>query len=855
MSNESKKSNVFNRLFNKRVDEVHHEESVDVHNSLNNFASFSKYMPTPAMIISSDGEVISINTNEVKQVLGFEPCKLEDFTNLLVEEKFLALKLTFNQALKGKVQKHLIDYEYREKLLTILLTFIPIENQKLEVEGIYITIEDLTKERETVNTFQKIFNQLYTGVWMKDSISGQYTYLSKSLEDILELPLTQLSNETFVEMIHPDDLKKVQLKLNDLKFEEKIQMHYRVICGNSNVKWVSEQIVSVKDSNGQIIQLFGLIEDKTTERLIEEKINSLDYYDQLTNLPNQRSLYEKLDLLCNGKDQFALMYLDIDRFNLINDSLGYDIGDEVLKIISERIKAILPNQSYIARLSSNDFVVILQNYKELDLVKQLAEKIIIDIKRPISIQEYEIHMSTSMGITFYPADGSEKLMLIENAHAALYLAKREGKGNYQLFTQSKDISSYKKYVLDRDMRRAILNEDFELYFQPKVEPHRGQIYGAEVLMRWNHDEWGAISPNEFIPIAEENHLIIEITDWVIKKVIRLIKEWNDCGHLLRAISVNVPPIRFMHEGLVDLVKDQLELNRIPPQYLELEITESTLLRSEHRVLSTIDELKKIGVKIAIDDFGKGYSFLDLLRRFKPDTLKIDRDFIRDLGHDRQMEKGIVSSILYLAKTLGMKVVAEGVENFEQLLFLKQQECDFIQGYLFSKPVSQQEYERLVQIGFIKPHSVKKSSRKNDIEKRKFFRFTFPHLVIGKMTIVEVNAKKVEVGATPILLENISLGGIKFQSNLKLPINSNMKFKFEFQLMNQTFEIEGILKWIVDEFGDIYSYGVSFFSNGIIEASLASVINRMSTIHNKNERIPNTEFLFNEAFYFFKNNEQ
>ncbi|CAM5211571.1 PAS domain S-box-containing protein/diguanylate cyclase (GGDEF)-like protein OS=Ureibacillus acetophenoni OX=614649 GN=SAMN05877842_104167 PE=4 SV=1 [Ureibacillus acetophenoni] len=853
MSNKSKKNNLLNRFFNKNIDEVN-EENLTIENSLLQYcATFSKYQPNPSIIISSDYCIFSMNTNIFKEILGYEPKNIEDFKRILPEDTYLALKLTYNEALEGDIQKHLIDYEYNDQTLTLLLTFIPLKNQET-TEGVNLIIEDLTEQQKSTHTFQQIFHHLNSGVWMKESISGDYTYLSKRMEGILELPLSRINNDRFVKMIHPGDLKLVNAKLNDLQRDEKIQLTYRVICANSKIKWLSEQIVTVRDSEGEIIQLFGLVEDVTKEKENEEIIHKLAYFDELTGLPNQRSLYKQLDSFCQSNAPFALMYLDLDRFNMINDSLGYDIGDEVLKIISTRLKSIIPNNAYIARLSSNDFVITLHNYSVVDEINQLADQIIQVIKKLITVEEYEIYMSTSIGITFYPEEGTDKLSLIENAHAALYLAKREGKGNYQLFTHSKDISSYKKYILDRDMRKAIINEDFELFFQPKVEPNRGQIYGAEVLMRWNHDEWGAISPNEFIPIAEENHLIIPITDWVIKKVITLLKEWKDSGFLLRSISVNVPPIRFMHNGLVDLVKEQLEMNQIPPKYLELEITESTLLKSEHMVLSTIEELKALGVRIAIDDFGKGYSFLDLLRRFKPDTVKIDRDFIRNLSHDSHMEKGIVSSILYLAKTLDMKVVAEGVEESEQLQFLKQQECDYIQGYLFSKAVTQQEYEKLMNRGFLKPQAVKKKNRKNEIEKRKYFRFVFPQHVIGKMTIIEVNNQKVEVGATPILLDNISIGGVKFLSNLKLPINSNMKFNFQFTLMSYPFEIEGILKWVAEEFGDLYSYGVSFSTNGILEGAIASIINRMSAIHNKNERIPDTDFHYYDSYYFFKNIE-
>nr|WP_106782342.1 EAL domain-containing protein [Lysinibacillus timonensis] len=736
MLRKSKRNKMIDRFLNKTLTEGQFEETISANNLLNYCSILSNYQSNTVIVFSADRNIISINNDAVEKFLGYEPKNVLDFYQMFSRDTYNALESSFAQTLEGNIEKHIIDVEYKGNKLDLLLTFIPIKFEAEKLEGVYLTIENTSKESKELKDFQKEY---------------------------------------------------------------------------------------------------------------EEKLKHLAYYDELTQLPNQRSLYERLDQDCKNDVPFALMYLDIDRFNMINDSLGYEVGDEVLKIISERLISILPKNAFLARLSSNDFIITIRLSSHDNEVSLLAERIIQMVELPILIQDYEIFISTSIGISFYPEEGEEKLSLIENAHTALFLAKREGKGNYQFFSFSKDISSYKKYVLDRDMRKAIINEEFELYFQPKVEPRRGQIYGAEVLIRWNHKEWGAVSPSEFIPIAEENHMINKITDWVIKKVIHLLKLWKEKGYILRTISVNIPPMRFMHTGLIELIKAEIEKNNIPAKYLELEVTESILLRSEQIVLSTIEGLKDLGVKIAIDDFGTGYSSFDLLRKFQPDTLKIDRVFVQNIHHENQIERGIISSILYLAKTLGLKVVAEGVEEVEQLAFLQQQECDFVQGYLFSKPVTQSEYERFMQKGYMSPQLQKKKDK--GIEKREFFRFHFPHLVLGNMTIIEVNQRRVQVGATPILLENISLGGIKFLSNLKLPINSNMKFKFDFQLINQTFEIEGTLKWITDEFGNIFSYGVSFHVDRVLEDTLAPIINRMSALNKINKRIPDTEFIFDEAHLY------
>jgi len=362
----------------------------------------------------------------------------------------------------------------------------------------------------------------------------------------------------------------------------------------------------------------------------------------------------------------------------------------------------MPKESYLARLSSNDFIMIIKNYNNKKEVLQYAKKVIKKIREPFTIQDYELNISTSIGITFYPEEGREKLTLLKNAHTALYKAKKDGKNTYKLSSDDGDLSSYKKYALDRDMRKAISNEEFELHFQPQVETGNGSLCGAEALIRWNHKEWGLVSPGEFIPLAEENHMINGITDWVIEKVCQLLKEWKEKGLPIIPIAINVPPIRFMKKGLFQHVKTQLEHYGIDPFYLEFEITEDTLLNIESSVYSTIQSLKDLGIRIAVDDFGTGYASLASIRKFKPNKIKIDKIFIDNINNEDKVDNGIICATLNLAKSLEMNVVAEGVEEFEQLKFLKKNDCDVIQGYLFSKPVKKEMFEHIMKAGYLSP---------------------------------------------------------------------------------------------------------------------------------------------------------
>ncbi len=509
------------------------------------------------------------------------------------------------------------------------------DNHPYKVIGV---IKDCTDQRmlekalkEKNESYEYIFDNLSAGVWMRENIDENIIYASKGLEDIIGIPLTQLyeNSDIWKERIQPAYQQELCENIRRLKNGESVQFFY---CLNSinGEKWIFEQNVPTLNDQGEITNIFGIVTDITDSMKMKEQFHNLANYDYLTGLPNQQKLYETLDTYCKQNEHFAVFYLDIDRFSVINDSLGYQIGNAALKRIADTFAAMIPKNGFIARLSSNEFIILVKNYTCKNEIYTFAEQLIQKIQEPFIVEEYRIHISTSIGISFFPEDGDNKLTLLENAHSALYHAKQQGKKNYQIYSYSKDIPSLKKYMLDKDMYHAIEKNEFELYFQPKVEPYKGHLRGAEALIRWKHNEWGLISPGEFIPLAEENHLINSITDWVIQTSLLQLKEWKDSGYTIQPIAINVSPIRFMKKGLVDLVKEQLELYQIPGSYLEFEITESSLLRNEKHVLSTLEELKSLGVTIAVDDFGVGYSSLDAIRNFKPDTIKIDQVFIQNI---------------------------------------------------------------------------------------------------------------------------------------------------------------------------------------------------------------------------------
>lgn len=768
------------------------------------------------------------------------------------------------QALKGK------DYysEYRIyhgktnelRYLKTQAEVIYINKKPYKLIGV---VQDNTVEKKLeqelikFNTqFKQIYDHLSSGVWMKDYPSNKLSFISKGAEEIFNLSLAEIyADETIWHtVIHPDDRERVLKRQKELFTGKSIKHRYRIITHDGETKWVFDQTIPFFNSDNILIRLFGVLADITSEMVLHEELAYHATHDVLTNLPNQRSLSEKIADLIDCKKPFALFYLDLDRLSHINDSLGYPIGNEVLKAVAEKLTSSLSSTSYLARLVSNDFIIIDTEALLIDSARNLADTLLQTIEKEINIFDYQLHITTSVGISFYPENGDTELKLLESSHTALKQAKNNGKNTYQLYSSSNNITSYKKYMLEKDLRKAITNQEFEVYYQPQVNAFTGLIESAEALIRWNHKEWGLVSPAEFIPLAEENYLMNDIGDWVIKEVIKQLKIWKDQDYILRPISINISPNRFLKPGLVSFVKNQLEQHDLSAHFITFEITESALLKNESKVQQTLSQLRTLGISIAIDDFGTGYASLQYLREFQADQLKIDRIFILNILDENKKDAAIVSSILYLAKSLDMKVIVEGVENFEQLQLLKQKECNLIQGYLFSEAVPKSRFEKMIKKGFLPiPKSTKVSKPK--IERRKYYRLSFPGYLEGGLSIIEINNRKINVGMAKILIENISLGGLKIMSALKLPVQSNMKIVYTFSSNGFEFKIIGSFVWKSEIGQDIFYYGVSFdnFSE-TNKDHLAKVINQLTIFSKNNKPIPDTKFYTdNPITYFLKNN--
>jgi diguanylate cyclase (GGDEF)-like protein/PAS domain S-box-containing protein len=454
--------------------------------------------------------------------------------------------------------------------------------------------------------------------------------------------------------------------------------------------WLRTSKLPLWDREGKVIGVLGTYEDITERKLAEERVQFLAYYDALTGLPNRVLLRDRLSqALAAARRQgnkVALLFLDLDRFKIINDSLGHSVGDLLLQEVGERLKRCVREQDTVARLGGDEFLIVLTNVKDIPDAAVAGERFMDAMTPGFAIQGHALNISCSLGISIFPEHGGDSETLIKNADAAMYSAKDGGRNNFQFFTADMNAQAVERLALENGLRLALEKKELFLVYQPQMDIASGKITGLEALLRWQHPELGLVPPDKFIRIAENSGLIMPIGEWVLRTACVQARKWQDEGLTATSVAVNVSAVQFRQEGFPKTIRRVLDETGLAPQYLELELTESLLLSNADVMFSVLQQLTTMGLRLAIDDFGTGYSSLSYLKQFPVSKLKIDRSFIRDLAVNPD-DAAITTAIISMAKSLNLKVIAEGVENEAQMAFLRAHQCDEIQGYYFSKPLT------------------------------------------------------------------------------------------------------------------------------------------------------------------------
>jgi len=450
------------------------------------------------------------------------------------------------------------------------------------------------------------------------------------------------------------------------------------------------------DLDGRFKGYRGVGRDVTHQRLAEQQVLKLARYDGLTGLPNRSMFIDELErTLARARrhgEAFALFFIDLDRFKNINDSLGHGAGDQLLKVMASRLRELLRDSDLVARLGGDEFVVLLDGTVDAAALAHVARKALAAIAEPVLIESRSYQVTGSIGISLYPDDGADAATLLKNADAAMYLAKDSGKNNYQFYTAQLAAHSAQQFALEADLRAALQRDELQLHYQPKVRVDDGALVGMEALLRWMHPQRGLLAPGAFITLAEDSGLILPIGQWVLQAACRQVRAWRDAGLQVPRCAINLSARQFVTDTLVDEVQRALAEHALDASALEVEITESVLMADPQRASRTLQVLHALGVQIAIDDFGTGYSSLAYLKRFPAQTVKIDRSFVNGLPQDRD-DAAITQAVIAMAHSLGLEVVAEGVETRAQLDFLMRLGCDQAQGYFIGRPVPAEQLQQ------------------------------------------------------------------------------------------------------------------------------------------------------------------
>ncbi|WP_372813372.1 EAL domain-containing protein [Paenibacillus sp.] len=449
----------------------------------------------------------------------------------------------------------------------------------------------------------------------------------------------------------------------------------------------------------QLLRSYATIRSVNERKRAEEKILHMAYHDALTNLPNRLMFDEKLKACFAEAERtgsmMAVIFFDLDRFKVINDTLGHHVGDQLLQSLAHKLQVYVKDKDVVARFGGDEFIILLTNVVHIDEAAQFAKGIPDLLKEPFVIEDQELFVTASIGISLYPHDGTEVETLLKNADIAMYRSKEKGGNSYNYYHPDMNKRSLHRLNMEINLRKALERGEFRVFYQPIVNLKNGTVFGMESLVRWIHPEWGMISPGEFIPLAEETGLIVPIGNWVLKQACMQNKEWQRQGYAPLVVSVNISAIQFHQLNFVQIVMDALDESGLSPDLLCLEITENIAMNNVPYILDTMQKLKLLGVRISIDDFGTGYSSLSYLKRFRVHTLKIDQSFIRDVTSDED-NAAIVTALIAMSHRLKIKSLAEGVETQDQLEFLISQGCDEIQGYVFSKPMPASEFEYMIK---------------------------------------------------------------------------------------------------------------------------------------------------------------
>ncbi len=584
----------------------------------------------------------------------------------------------------------------------------PVYDDHGQVQALEGYIQDISDRKNVEASLKKaesryrsIFENAIEGIF-QSTLDGQYLVANPALAAIygyessaaLISALNNIQHQLYVLPTRRDEfVKEITTKGKVHNFQSQI---YRK---DKSIIWISENARLVYDKDNQPIYYEGTVEDITELKNHAVEIEYQATHDNLTGLPNRYILNDRLQQSINFASRYntklAIVFVDLDQFKLINDSMGHSVGDQLLVSVSKRISNNVRDIDTVVRLGGDEFVILIPNVQTRQDIELSLGRLLNHMSAPLNINDFNFSITCSMGISVYPDDGKDPDTLLKNADSAMFKAKHTGRNNFQFFTPELNEKLTDRFNLEYKLRRAIEHKEFVLHYQPKFNLSTGQISGAEALIRWQPSDYETIYPLTFIQVAEETGLIVKIGQWVLNTACKKAKQLQQITGKAIPIAINVSPKQFRQPNFVEIVQDALILSDLKPELLELEITENIMIEDTPKFIETLQQLKAIGVKLSLDDFGTGYSSLSYLKDFPIDQLKVDRAFVHAIEEDAN-NMAILKAIIILGQSLGLRVVAEGVETEFQFDFVKSVGCDEVQGYYFSKPLPEVHFDRLIE---------------------------------------------------------------------------------------------------------------------------------------------------------------